>query len=102
MSIRPVRAHYLHDLKDLGPVETRARLIEVKAAVEARLEELRDPQRRLELQIGLNRVNTRLLEASRLAVETLTNALSESHGEKPMPASNPYAAARVPVKRLKP
>ena len=101
----PVRRQFMDGLSEADATETRRRLVEVKAAVAARLDELANQRRhdiRHDLQIGLDRVNTRMLEASKLYVETLANALSESHGETPMPMSQPGLAPRIPMRKPRP
>lgn len=71
-------AGFVDRLYRLSSQDTKARLLAVKAAVHARIDELRDPDMRAALQRIADSVDRSLLDASRSGVERLAAALDES------------------------
>ena len=85
-----VRSEFVTGLARLDGAASKARLIAVRKAVYARIDELRDP----DLQLTADGVDKMLAKTSRLAVEHLAEGLAVSHGEPPtrrptLPSANP-------------
>jgi hypothetical protein len=72
------RSPFVDRLYRLSSQDTKARLLTVKAAVHARIDELRDPDLRAALQRVADSVDRALLDAARSSVERLATALDES------------------------
>ncbi|MCJ2043164.1 hypothetical protein MKK58_01160 [Methylobacterium sp. J-078] len=89
-----VRSEFVTGLARLDGASSKARLIAVRKAVYARIDELRDPDLRHALQLTADGVDRMLAQTSRLAVEHLAEGLAVSHGEPPtrrptLPSANP-------------
>lgn len=89
-----VRDEFLTGLARLDGASSKARLIAVRKAVYARLDELRDPSLRQALQLTADGVDRMLAKTSKLAVEHLAEGLALSHGEPPtrkptLPSASP-------------
>lgn len=87
-----IRSKFVNGLVSLDAAQTRARLIEARRAVHARIDELSDPDEKLALMTCSDGVDRLLFQTSRLAVEALAEGLAVSHGEEPrkrLPSPDP-------------
>ena len=78
-----VRSPFVTDFARLDRKETRNRLLAVRRAVHARIDELRDHDLKHALLLVSDEVDRVLHDTSRHAVDRLADALAVSHGERP-------------------
>jgi len=89
-----VRSQFVTGLARLDRIETRSRLLTVRRAVHARIDEVRDMDVKHALLAVSDEVDRALHAASRNAVERLAEGLAVSDGEPPtrrpvVPSANP-------------
>lgn len=89
-----VRSPFVTDLARLDRTETRTRLLAVRRAVHARIDEVRDLDVKHALLSVSDEVDRALHAASRHAVDRLADALAVSHGERPLPSAFPRVTAK--------
>lgn len=92
-----VRSPFVTGLARLDRTETRTRLLAVRRAVHARIDEIRDHDLKQALLLVSDEVDRILHDTSKHAVDKLANALAVSHGERSLPSAFP----RVPVRQVR-
>lgn len=92
-----IRSEFVTGLARLDRTETRNRLLAVRRAVHARIDQIQDLDVKHALLGVSDEVDRALHAASRHAVDRLADALAVSHGERSLPSAFP----RVPAKQVR-